>query len=169
MNDGTAMSRIAGGDTAALAWLYEAYRAEVYRLAYMMTRQSALSEDITQEVFLTAAEKAQTYRRNISLKAWLLTITRNKTLNMLKGQLRAVPLEEAPQEAAGAADETDIEFLDSLKCLPYLSRQVVLFHIAYGLTHREIAKLTGLSHGAVRKRYERALDTLRAELEKGGV
>lgn len=167
MNDVGVMNRIAGGETDSLAWLYETYRAEVYRLAYMMTRQSALSEDITQEVFLTAVEKAHTYRRNVSVKAWLLTITRNNTLNALKRQIRTAPLEAA--DAVSVTDETDIEFLDCLKCLEVAARQIVLFHVVYGLTHKEISGVLGISHSAVRKRYERALTALRLDMEKGGL
>lgn len=167
MNDGSAIKQIAIGDFAALKLLYQNHRADVYRLAFMMTKQTAYAEDITQEVFLTVIEKAHTYRTDISAKAWLLKITRNKSLNFLKNQTRLIPLDENHLDIGFDTIERDIEFLDSLKCLPVTGRQIVLFHIAYELSHKEVSKILGMSHNAVRKQYERALDVLETNIKKG--
>lgn len=51
MRDFTLIREIASGNIAALDTLYEKYRADVYRLAYMMTRHPQTAEDVLQDVF----------------------------------------------------------------------------------------------------------------------
>jgi len=167
LNDDPAIKLIAAGDTNALASLYKEYRNDVYRLAYVLTKQRADAEDITQEVFLTAVEKAHSYRVNISEKAWLLRITRNKALNCIKSRSRFLPLSETIEDHKAVEAEQDIEFLDVLNCLTFKNKQIVLFHIAYGLSHKEVSIILKMSHGAVRKQYSRALKTLEASIDIG--
>jgi len=158
------MYQIAAGDTNALTALYREYRNDVYRLAYVMTKQRADAEDITQEVFLTAVEKAHTYRVNISEKAWLLKITRNKAINYMKSKSRLIPLSETIEDHNAVGAKQDIEFLDVLNCLNSTNRQIVLLHIVYGLSHKEVSSILKMSHSTVRKQYSRALKTLKQEL-----
>ena len=167
MDDTTAIAQIAMGDMEALTWLYKAHRLNIYRLAFMMTKHATYTEDITQDVFLTVVEKAHTYKKNISVKAWLLKITRNKTLNFLKSQSRNISLDEILPNKSIVSDNHNFEFLDILKCLSLTSRQIVLFHIVYELNHKEISRILNISHNAVRKQYERALTTLKIDIEKG--
>jgi RNA polymerase sigma-70 factor (ECF subfamily) len=131
-----------------------------------MTKNAAHAEDIMQDVFLTVVEKAQTYKKDISAKAWLLKITRNKTLNLIKSESRLAPLSEIHTDRAFDAIWSDIEFFDALKCLTAIGKQVVLFHFAYGLSHKETAKILKMSHSAVRKQYERAINVLKTEIKE---
>jgi len=166
LTDVSTITKIAAGDTDALTALYREYRKDVYRLAYVLTKSRADAEDITQEVFLTVAEKARTYKVNISEKAWLMKITRNKALNLINSRARLVPLNETLEDNRFKAEAKDIEFMDILECLAPTGRDIVLFHIAYGLSHKEISMILKMSHNAVRKQYSRAIKTLEASIEK---
>jgi RNA polymerase sigma-70 factor (ECF subfamily) len=164
-------SRSAARETAeaAVAQWYRDYRQDVYRMAYMITRNPATAEDICQDVFLTVLEKPDAYteagnpRGTSSLKAWLLTVARNKALNAVKRERRTAPLtENMPDERAEPG--SDIVFLDILKPLNPTQRQIVLFRVAYGLRHKDIARMLGLTPAGVRQQYGRALKCLKEEI-----
>jgi len=167
LNDVSAIKQIAMGDTNALTAFYLKHREDVYRLAYAMTKQRADAEDITQDVFLTVALKAYTYKVDFSEKAWLLKITRNKALNFISSRARLVPLDETLADRRFVTEAQDIGFFDILECLSFTGRQIVLFHIAYGLSHKETSKILKMSHSAVRKQYTRAMKTLEANIREG--
>lgn len=57
--------------------LMVAYGEDVWNYAFFLTRQSELSDDITQDVFVRVYERLFSYRGEASVKTWLLTITRN--------------------------------------------------------------------------------------------
>ena len=50
--DALLLRRIAGGDEEAFAEVYRQRQAAIYRFALHMTGNSALAEDVTQEVFM---------------------------------------------------------------------------------------------------------------------
>ena len=148
---------VARGDAAALAALYERYRKDVYRYALALTRRHEPAEDITQDVFLTAATKGGSCRG--SERSWLLSIAHNRAVNLLRKEERARRRDEVPEESVPPASQ--MELFDSLKPLTDRQRAVVLLRIGYGLSHKETAAALKISHAAVRKQYERALAVLR--------
>lgn len=144
--------------TDGIEQLYTAYRGDVYRLVYMMTGDPSMSEDVTQDVFLTALQKGHTIRDNP--RAWLLASARNKTLNTLKREKRSIPLQG---DLPYLGEPSDLHFLDALSPLTPRQRDVVIYHILYGLPHKDTALILGMTHSAVRKQYERAITELRKE------
>ncbi|MCL2031327.1 MAG: sigma-70 family RNA polymerase sigma factor [Oscillospiraceae bacterium] len=154
------------GDGAAVAakW-YREYRRDVYRLAYMVTRNPAMAEDICQDVFLTVLERPAAYENAGGPKPWLLTVARNKALNLVRRESRTVPLAADLPDENARDDDSGIVFLDILKPLNPTQRQIVLFRAVYGLKHKDIARMLGLSPAAVRQAYGRALKMLKEELK----
>lgn len=68
----------------SLEYLYETYRADVYRYLVGMTRDPELAEDLLSETFCTALTALGGFRGDGSVKSWLLTIARNKWLDHLR-------------------------------------------------------------------------------------
>jgi RNA polymerase sigma-70 factor (ECF subfamily) len=60
----------------------------VYRFAYALTRDSALAEDVTQEVFIRLHRNLETSQRDGLLRAWLLRVTANFSRNVLRRRRR---------------------------------------------------------------------------------
>lgn len=83
-NDCSLIKRIANNDMTALELLFNKYRNDVYRYAYMVTKNVAISEDISQDVFLKIVKYALQYQTDISVKAWLMQITRTTALDIIK-------------------------------------------------------------------------------------
>ncbi|MDP3330812.1 MAG: sigma-70 family RNA polymerase sigma factor [Methylococcaceae bacterium] len=75
-------------DTSELA----ALRPDMTRFAYLLLRDSHAVEDVVQATMLTAIEKQAGFKNNSSLKTWLFTILRNKSIDALRRGKREVPI-----------------------------------------------------------------------------
>lgn len=166
------MAGLAAGDQEALGELYHRTRTAVYGLALSILRHGHDAEDVTQDTFVRAWEKAEQYRPQGTPMAWLLTITRNLALMKLRERARTQDL--PPEDWASVAIEShEVTTEDrtvltaALTTLSEEERQIVLLHAAAGLKHREIAQLLELPLSTVLSKYRRALLKLKQKLEGG--
>ena len=73
--DRAALARIADGELAALEDLYDRYKTMAYSIAYRITNDATLAEDVVQDAFLGAWRNAARYVAGRgSVKTWLLAI-----------------------------------------------------------------------------------------------
>ena len=162
------LPQIAQGDLHALELLYDRQKTRVYRLVLSMTGDSYLAEDITQETFLRVQEQAHAYRKDISETAWIITIARNMTYDRLRRRRREIVGAEAiPADAFVMLDtdeQSNVMFLDLIKDLSQQEKEIICLRILANLPWREIGQITGQSADASRKRYVRALKTLRGRM-----
>jgi RNA polymerase sigma factor (sigma-70 family) len=87
--------RIRTKDQAALEELYNRYERLVYSFAYRMTQNSQMAEDTVQEVFIKLWKEHSPYTEDKGkFSSWLLTMTRNTSLDALrkKGKQQEVGL-----------------------------------------------------------------------------
>ena len=165
MRDFTLIREIASGNIAALDTLYEKYRADVYRLAYMMTRHPQTAEDVMQDVFLAVVRGAPGFQKDISVKGWILTITRNTAINMLRHGARVYSVGEEIEWLSDGEAPDPFAFSELLSELSASEQEIIILHIVYGHGHKEIAKMLSIKHDTVRKQYQRALKKLRNSFE----
>ncbi|WP_256865524.1 RNA polymerase sigma factor [Paenibacillus sp. 32352] len=159
---------LAGGydRNAVLKELMQSYGEDVWNFAYFLTRQSHAADDISQDVFLSAYDKLYSFRGECSVKSWLLTITRNKSLHYLKSAfIRKVTLRDTltfRKDASPSAEQVVLDRLESNRLwsyvmeLPRKYREAIILDYHYGLTMREIALLLDISEGTVKSRVFRA-------------
>ncbi len=136
----------------------EEYGDTIYRLALHYVKNPADAEDVVQEVLLAFFTREIPEERR---KAWLLRVTVNKSLDILRKRKRNVPLEEDLSDGKGEKANLSEE----LKELSPLDRELIYLFYFEGYSSKEIARLVKKSDGAVRKRLERAKKTLRQILE----
>ena len=132
------------------------YGDTMYRLALHYVRDRFDAEDVVQEVLLAFFQREIPEERR---KAWLLRVTVNKSLDILRKRKRRVPLAFEPSE------EQKPTLAEELKELSALDREIVYLFYFEGYSSKEIAKLVRMSDGAVRKRLERAKKKLKEILE----
>ncbi len=160
--------KIARGDIYALELLYKQQKTRVYRLILSMTGDSYLAEDITQETFLRVQEQAGTYRNDISETAWIVTIARNLTYDVLRRRSHELVNETSVSSAAFVLPDTEeqsnLMFLDLIKDLLQPEKEIICLRILADLTWKEIGQITNQSADASRKRYMRSLEKLRSRL-----
>jgi len=139
---------------------FAAHQRVVYRYAFGLTRDRALAEDVTQEVFLRLHGHLDGAQRAGMLRAWLLRVTANVTRNLLRTGRRSAARDEVftaemieardtpnPDEALQRRSEIEKaqRALDRIK--EPLRSCLLLRH--EGLSYREIAAALGLRDSSV--------------------
>jgi RNA polymerase sigma-70 factor (ECF subfamily) len=158
------IGRLAGGDHAALAEVYDRYSGLVNGLALRILRNTAEAEEVIQEVFLQIWRQAVRYDPTRgSAEAWICTIARTRALDRLRR--RTSRREDSDEALPGATDmPRTVEALAVRKALQSLSPdQRTALELAYyeGLTQSEIALRLGEPLGTVKTRIRTAMMRLR--------
>jgi RNA polymerase sigma-70 factor (ECF subfamily) len=176
--DRAALARVAGGDLDALEELYDRYRTMAYSIAYRITAETTLAEDVVQEAFLGAWRNAGRYLEGRgSVKTWLLSIVHHRAIDAIRRRRPSVELPESdggapPPEALRLPDvwpevagrlERD-EIAAALATLSHVQREALELAYFGGLTQQEIAERTGTPLGTVKSRVRLGLLAMRAAL-----
>ena len=91
-DDAGLVRRVELGSEEALASLYDRHAAAVYRVALALNRDRGAAEEVVQETFLALWNRAELFDPALgSLKAWLLTIARNRAIDRVRAASRRVP------------------------------------------------------------------------------
>jgi RNA polymerase sigma-70 factor (ECF subfamily) len=177
--DRAALARISGGELAALEELYDRYKTMAYSIAYRITNDATLAEDVVQDAFLGAWRNAARYVEGRgSVKTWLLSIVHHRSIDAIR---RRRPTSELPEIDAGLPDALtlpdvwgevsaglDAESVRAaLVALSDVQREALELAYFGGLTQQEIAERTGTPLGTVKSRMRLGLLAMRRSLEVG--
>jgi RNA polymerase sigma-70 factor (ECF subfamily) len=162
------------GDEAALARIYEKYKADMLRIASGLSNDTSIAEDIVHDVFVTFAQSSDKLKLSGNLKGYLTTSVVNRVRNVNRAGWR---------QQAISADETEHLMPDSnvperwiirsedlcrlnnaVSQLPYPQREVIIMHLQGGMKFKAIAKSQNVSINTVQSRYRYGLDKLRSLL-----
>ncbi len=152
-------------DEAVFEEVYKLYSKELYRFLTYTFKDSVLSEDTTQNVFLKLWDQCKQYNMN-NIKSLIFTMGKNLTLNELKRN-RKTQSEEITQIQFSESPHNLLEskqFKEQLsKAINQLSekeRLVFLLNRIDQLTYKEIAIRLEISQKTVEKRMHNALKKL---------
>ena len=166
--------RIAGGDEAALAALYDRHGRLAFALACKAVGDPETAEEVVQEVFLAVWRRAGSYQREKgSVRGWLLTAVRNRSIDVLRARqsrprttafddLPLVAPDDPAQAALAAADARTVR--EALADLPKDQRIAVELAYFAGLSYPEIATRLGIPLGTVKSRLRLGLERMRQRL-----
>jgi len=144
--------------------LYERHWRDVYRFALFLSGNPTHAEDLASDTFVRAWNGRGSIRES-TVRAYLLTITRNLWRDMQQRESRLVPLEDVdgPAIEAGGDALVDLGWTErQLELVATGDRAALLLHARDGLSYEEIAGRLGISIGAVKSRVFRARQTLNA-------
>jgi RNA polymerase sigma-70 factor (sigma-E family) len=151
-----------------VAAAYEAHAAGLGRLAYLLTGDAALAEDLVQEAFV------RTFARFVQLRQpeAVGTYLRRTVVNLARKQFRRAKKERASAGGAGMtldlAAQPDVELREQLwaamRELPYRQRAALVLRFYEDRSEREIARCLGCRVGTVKSLLHRALTTLREQI-----
>jgi len=167
------------GDTKAFGHIVEGCQRGISAIALSIVRDVQASEDIAQEAFLNAWTHLKRLRSPSSFLPWLRQITRNLARDHLRRRvterrydgdmddiLRVVadPAPDVPDRLARQHEEEVVaELIDEL---PEETREILLIYYREGQSSKQVAELLGMRDAAIRKRLQRARDSLRADMLK---
>ena len=177
--DRAALARISDGELAALEDLYDRYKTMAYSIAYRITNDPTLAEDVVQDAFLGAWRNAARYVEGRgSVKTWLLSIVHHRAIDAIR---RRRPTTELPEIDAGlpealtlpdvwaevSAGLDAVTVREALVALSDVQREALELAYFGGLTQQEIADRTGTPLGTVKSRMRLGLLAMRRSLETG--
>ncbi len=161
----------AGHERAATELVTRHTRA-VVRYLYSAGAGEAEVDDLTQEAFIKAFDKLDSWRGDAAFRSWLLTIAGN----LLKDEFRkrkgrrmvALDDRELPDRADPhgelAAGEAEQQLREGIARLPRLQREVFLLRVQQGADYAEIARALDTTPGAARVHYHHAVKRLKERL-----
>jgi RNA polymerase sigma factor (sigma-70 family) len=174
LSDESLLAGLGSGDPDAAADFVRRFQRRVFGLTLSILRDRAAAEEAAQESFVRAWRHASAYDpRRGTVAAWLLTIARNVSINMLPTR-RFDPIApevllaleaERPHDDRAEAQVVDSELLrEPLARLPGDQRRALVLAVFYGFTAREISELDGVPLGTVKTRIRSAMLKLRSQL-----
>jgi RNA polymerase sigma factor (sigma-70 family) len=176
--DEALLAGMAVGDQAAAVAFVRRYQRRVFGLAYSMTSDASVAEEVAQEALIRVWRHAPVFdHRRGSVTSWVLTITRNLTIDALRMR-RAVPTdpddftasamlspENNPEDVVRRADVRDV-MRAALADLPPEQRRAVVLAAVYGRTASEIGEEEGIPLGTAKTRIRTGLIRLRRAVEQ---
>lgn len=143
------------------------YSDTIYRVSYQYVRNRADAEDVLQDVFLALLDALHRndFESDEHMKAWLIRVAINKSINVAKSNARRRKKEAAEEFAQPDSQYLDLESV--LQKLPSEDREIVYLHYYEGYSAGEIAEMIGKNETAVFKRLSRSRKKLKSYLEGG--
>ncbi len=169
------VQRCQHGELAAFTELFQAYQAQVYRLAVTVLRDEYEAEDVVQDVFVRVFERIGGYRGESAFTTWLKAIVVNRCRDRLRRRKvrRALSLDRL----RGRASEDDLTELvarrqqrqslwELVDQLDDRYRLPVILHYHEGLPCGEVARVLNLRVSTVYSRLNAARIRLRNMLQE---
>ena len=177
LSDASLLAGMAASDRDACVAFIGRFERAVYGLALSMLRDRELAQDVAQETFIRAWRHAHAYDpRRGALATWLLTITRNLAIDLLR--LRRVdPIDPQHPTSFGMlhtdSDPSDLAVHEydrqrvraAVAQLPIEQRQALLLSVFRGCTAKEISELEQIPLGTAKTRIRAGLKKVRALLD----
>jgi RNA polymerase sigma-70 factor (ECF subfamily) len=179
------VQRVQAGEVERFDDLVRKYRERIWGIVYQLSANREDAADLTQDTFIKAFQSINRFQGQSAFFTWLYRIAVNGTLNHLqKNKLRRFfslekirdeepatallnQLADPGDSSARAASlaELQLKLNEALQNLSIKHRTVVTLFEIDGLSHEEIAEITGTTVGTVRSRLHYAKQLLQAELQ----
>ena len=183
LRDDELMDRLANRDLAAFEALYDRYGDLVYSVSLRVVGDTYVAEDVTQDVFMRVWRRPEQFDlARGKFVTWLLSVTRNRSIDHRRSQSRRLRHESLPsiqedEDVLPSEDTRDDPALATvladeraavraaIETLP--AEQKLAIQLAYfgGLTQQEIANKLGHPLGTVKTRIRLGMQKMRGALE----
>jgi RNA polymerase sigma-70 factor (ECF subfamily) len=184
--DAEVMLRVKAGDQSAFDYLVQKYRRPLVSFMYRMARNTAVAEDLAQEVFLRVYRSRATYEASAKFTTWLYRIATNLAVNHARDTRHERPevtvsLDEPDEETGTTLDVADstvsaeealvrrermAAIRGKVEALPERQRLAVIMHKYQQMDYKQISDVLKLSESATKSLLFRAYETLREQLRE---
>lgn len=144
----------------------------VYHFLYSMCKDEALAEELTQETFLRAFQRIDSYDGSCKLSTWLCQIAKHLLYQTWEKKKREIPMDWQEEIASdGAAGRESVEqdvmlrieledVLMDLREIPAAMREVICLRAISDLSYKEIGRMLGKSENWARVNFYRGKEML---------
>lgn len=175
--DREVVESLGNGDRGALAEIYRRHSGPVYGLAQRLTRNRALAEEVSQEVFLRLWNHPERFDASRgSLRTYLLTQTHGRAIDLIRSESarriredKEIPMLDSPTRTLDehVIDLTTAEAVrNAVAELGDDERMAIELAYFGGHSYREVAVLLGQPEGTVKSRIRSGLHRLGATLNE---
>lgn len=171
-----AIRRCQQGDIAGLGPLVRCYQTSGVRLAYLLTGDHELANDVVQDSFLLAYRGIKRFRLGEPFAPWLYRIVTNTARQQRRYAQRrrevsldTLPSEDGTSQPLGAAPDSAATYrgdpavqaeraevrdalLQALAVLPHKQREAVVLRYYFGYSDQQIASILGCRLGTLQQR-----------------
>ncbi len=153
------------GNAKAQFEIYKLYYKAMYNSCLRILNHTQEAEDVMQEAFLSAFDKIDSYKGEVSFGAWLKRIVVNKALDYLKrNKIDSLPLDEKIDQLSEDEDKNETlevensveEIKKAIEQLPSGYRIVLTLYLIEAYDHEEISEILNISASTSRSQYNRA-------------
>ena len=158
------------GQATAFKELYNQFANTLFNVCIRLLADRMAAEDIVQESFLKAFGSLDQLKEKGSFGGWLRKIAINLCLQEIRSRkIPTLPIGEwfdtnDLDESINDADFPSVH--QAIKNLPNGCREVFLLYTSESLTHKEVAKMLGISESTSKSQYQRAKALLVKELKR---
>jgi RNA polymerase sigma-70 factor (ECF subfamily) len=173
---GDLLAQVAEGNRVAFGQLYDQCSGRVFGLVRRLLKDSAQSEEVTQEIFLEVWQNAKRYDQGKgSAVTWILTMAHRRAVDRIRSSQstrdrdQRIGLRDLETEYDSVAESVEISVEhervgQALKRLTELQRQAVTLAYYGGYSHSEVAQMLKVPIGTVKTRLRDGMIRLRDEL-----
>jgi RNA polymerase sigma-70 factor, ECF subfamily len=179
MDDSQAISRLKQGDIGGLETLIARYQVKAVRVAYLITRDERLAEDVTQDAFIRMFHGARYFDASRPFEPYFLRGVVNAALNAVQRERRTEPLADELEiagleallgqavsvEAAVEAAQLRDRIAEALGRLSPRQRAVVVQRYYLGMSEKDMAETLEVTPGTVKWLLNAARTRLRGMLK----
>jgi RNA polymerase sigma-70 factor, ECF subfamily len=162
-----ALARAQAGDAGAFARLYRDHHRKIYALCLRLTADRGAAEELTQDTFVKAWQRLDSFRGEARFSTWLHRIAVNTAISHRRKRawlsLRPAFDDEVPADLApppGLMRDLD----RAIARLPPRARHVFVLIDVEGFSHEEAASTLGMAVGTSKAHLHRARELLRGML-----
>jgi RNA polymerase sigma factor (sigma-70 family) len=169
VEDEQIMQAVRSGDVGKLELLFDRHHRGLFHYFLHVTSNTAVSEDLVQEVFFRILKYRHTYQTGTAVRPWMYQIGRNALIDHVgrnKGEV-ALPegagdfsSPEAPPDRQAQSNQEAALLKRALRAMPQEKREVIVMSRFLELKHEEIATVLNCEVGTVKVRVHRALREL---------
>jgi RNA polymerase sigma-70 factor (ECF subfamily) len=185
-DEATFIEAARSGDTARFALITERHRRELQVHCYRMLANYEDAQDMTQETFLRAWNKRESFKGHAALRTWLYRIATNACLDFLEKRNDRTPVPSGlsdprsevlylqpypdrmlpadPQESVVARETIELAFIVAVQHLPLRQRAVFILRDVLGWPASKVADALELTVASVTSALQRARVTMREQL-----
>lgn len=170
-DDKEIMLLVRDGEISKLSQLFERYHKPLYNYFSKLTYDTALSEDLTQEVFLKIIKYRRTYKGTGKFSTWMFQIAHNTFYDHVRRKKKHTSIDEKTYDLKdedidlhrNVTDQEDTRLIrKALMMLPDDFREALILRNYQNMKYSEIAELTGTPVGTIKARVHMAIKKLKS-------